>query len=155
MKGHVRKRGDRSWLVAIYLGTDPAGKRQYHYETVPGTKRDAERRAAELVNEVNQQTFVKPAKFTLAEFLEMWLRDTAKPSVRPATYGMYEYITRVHLVPSLGHIPLDKLTPMALQAFYTERLSTARRIAETGRSRPPRLDISTMSWRIALRQAVR
>lgn len=155
MKGHVRKRGDRSWLVAIYLGKDPAGKKQYHYETVQGTKRDAERRAAELVNEVNQQTFVKPAKFTVGEFLERWLRDSAKSSVRPATYDMYEYVTRVHLTPSLGHIPLDKVTPMALQAFYTERLSTPRADRRDGTLTPTTVRHIHNVLRIALRQAVR
>ena len=52
MKGYVRKRGD-AWQLAIYVGLDDRKRRQYIYETVTGTRRDAERRLAVLVVEVD------------------------------------------------------------------------------------------------------
>jgi len=55
--------------------------------------------------------YKKPERKTLAVFLEQWLRDVAKPSVRPSTYRSYEGIVRNHLTPALGHIQLMKLTP--------------------------------------------
>jgi hypothetical protein len=51
VKGYVRKRGD-AWQLAIYVGLDDRKRRQYIYETVTGTRRDAERRLAVLVVEV-------------------------------------------------------------------------------------------------------
>ena len=39
---------------------------------------------------------------TVAQFLKRWLKDVAKPSVRPKTLRSYEQMVRVHLIPSLG-----------------------------------------------------
>jgi hypothetical protein len=33
-------------------------------------------------------------------------------------------MVRVHLIPSLGIIPLHKLTPSHVQSFYTEKLES-------------------------------
>ena len=44
MAGQLINRGDRKWLVRIYLGRDVVtGKRKYHNKTVYGTKRDAQK----------------------------------------------------------------------------------------------------------------
>ncbi|HJT57740.1 MAG TPA: N-terminal phage integrase SAM-like domain-containing protein [Ktedonobacteraceae bacterium] len=45
-----------------------------------------------------------------------------KHSVRPRTYERYEAMIRLHLVPGLGHHPLQKLSPQHLQSFYTKKL---------------------------------
>ena len=58
---------------------------------------------------------------TVAEFLATWLRDTVKPpNKRPATYRGYEANIRLHIVPSLGHIPLAKLTPAHVRRMMNE-----------------------------------
>lgn len=85
IRGYIRKRGETSWLIAIYLGKDKNSEKKYYYETVKGNKRDAEKRAAELINQIHNHTFVKPAKITVAEFLDRWLKSHAKNSLRPAT----------------------------------------------------------------------
>ena len=37
MPGQIIRRGDRKWLVRIYLGADPqTGKRQYFSKTIHG-----------------------------------------------------------------------------------------------------------------------
>ena len=46
MKGHIRKRGDKSWAVVLDLGRDETGKRRQKWHTVRGTKKDAERELA-------------------------------------------------------------------------------------------------------------
>ncbi len=57
MAGQIIRRGDRKWLVRIYLGT---GKRRYHNHTVRGSKKDAERyRTAAL-----RSRDLAPAKLT-------------------------------------------------------------------------------------------
>jgi integrase len=48
---------------------------------------------------------------TLEEFLTTWLKDTILPNKRPATYRGYSTNVRLHIVPSIGHLPLAKLTP--------------------------------------------
>jgi len=50
-----------------------------------------------------------------AQYLEQWLEDTVKPSRKPLTYVRYENITRRHLIPSLGKLPLSRLGPADVQ----------------------------------------
>lgn len=46
----------------------------------------------------------------LKDYLNEWL-EIVKPRLRPNTKESYEVFTRVHLIPRLGHIKLNKLTP--------------------------------------------
>ena len=42
MAGQIIKRGERTWLVRIFMGRDDKGKQKFHHKTIHGTKRDAE-----------------------------------------------------------------------------------------------------------------
>lgn len=127
MRGHVTKRGKDSWTVVLSMGFDAVtGKRQQQWISVKGTKKDAERKLAELLHQVDTGEFVKPNRVTLAEFLERWLKDYARPSLGPRTFEGYEHIVRRHLVPGLGKILLTQLKPAHLQRYYAEKLSDGR-----------------------------
>jgi len=56
-------------------------------------------------------------RYTIGQHLEHWLTDVAEPSVRPKTYRTYSDITHQHLIPSLGKVPLVKLTPNQIRSF--------------------------------------
>jgi integrase len=58
---------------------------------------------------------------TLGVFLEEWLTDVVRLSVRPRTYVSYRYIVRIHLAPSLGQRPLAALSPADVQAFLNAK----------------------------------
>lgn len=116
MRGQVVSRGERTWLVRVYLGRDPqTGKRRYKGFTVHGTKKQAEERLAKLIAEIEGGTFVEPVKLTVQEWLEKWLESYAKPSLAPTTFETYENNVRVHIVPALGRVFLPKLTPVHVQ----------------------------------------
>ncbi|HKO45153.1 MAG TPA: site-specific integrase [Pyrinomonadaceae bacterium] len=42
MAGQIIKRGDKTWLLRIFMGRDGSGKRRYMNKTVRGNKKDAE-----------------------------------------------------------------------------------------------------------------
>jgi len=120
MRGHITKRGKNSYSVVVSLGRDPAtGKYKYQWATVKGTKREAEKRLAELLHQLDNGSYVKPGKVTVGEYLERWLREYAKPNLSPRGYERYESITRVYLVPGLGNILLTQLRPEHIQRHYT------------------------------------
>jgi integrase len=124
MRGHIRKRGKDSYTIVLNLGTDPeTGKRRQQWVTVRGTRKDAERRLAELLHRLDTGTFVKPSKTTLADYLQRWLEEYVRPNLSPRGSERYESIARVHLVPSLGAIPLTQLRPEHLQRQYASKLS--------------------------------
>jgi hypothetical protein len=81
MKGHIRKRGKSSWALVIFLGRDAGGKQHRRLHAVRGTRRDAQRELARLMNEINTGAYVEPAHMTVGEFLDRWMTHYAKPKV--------------------------------------------------------------------------
>src|SRR5664280_3808417 len=60
-------------------------------------------------------------KITLGAFLEAWLTEVARMTVRPRTYVSYRYVVRFHLSPGLGNLPLAFLSPADVQAFLNAK----------------------------------
>jgi integrase len=58
----------------------------------------------------------------LGEYLERWLADSVKDTVRLTTYQGYERICRLHIKPSLGRVRLKDLTVVHVRGLYRERL---------------------------------
>jgi len=127
MRGHIAKRSKNSYSIVIPLGTDPqTGKRKQQWVSIKGNKKDAEKRLSELLNQLDNGTFIRPTKTTLAEYLERWLKDYAWPNLAPKTAEGYEYIIRRHFIPALGNMTLTQLKPEHLQRYYSEKLSSGR-----------------------------
>jgi integrase len=125
MRGHIVKRYKDSYTIVLNLGPDPqTGKRKQQWVSVKGTKKDAEKRLAELLHQLDTGSFMKPGKTTVADFLQRWLQDYCKPNLSPRGYERYESVSRVHLIPALGHVPLTALKPEHLQRLYTAKLNS-------------------------------
>ncbi|MBA4550022.1 site-specific integrase [Thermoactinomyces intermedius] len=134
MKGHIRKRGSK-WCFVLDIGRDPkTGQRRQKWFSGFKTKREAERAMAAKIHELNQGGLIEPAKITLEEYLKRWLEDYAKTNCAPRTYEGYEYIITRHLIPSLGKMTLDKLKPLHIQRYYSEKLSSGRTDGKGGLS---------------------
>jgi len=63
-------------------------------------------------------------RMTLAVYLQHWLAESAKPTIRESTYVSYRTIVRKHLVPQLGRVQLAKLTPQMVEQFLNNRIGT-------------------------------
>ena len=125
MRGHIAKRGKNTYSVIIRRGKDPnTGKYLQSWFTVKGTKKEAEKRLAELLNQIDTGMFMKPGKSTVADFLNRWLAEYAKPNLSPRGFERYSGIIKGHLIPDLGNIPLTQLRPEHLQKHYTAKLET-------------------------------
>lgn len=55
---------------------------------------------------------------TLGEWLEVWLAECAKPSVRPSTFEGYRAYVRDKIVPYLGDKEIRKVTAGDVQKLY-------------------------------------
>ena len=99
-RGSVRQRSPGKWSVIVNLGRDlETGKWRQHWETVKGTKRQAEQRLTQLLREQDTSSFVKPSNGTLGEYLQDWLESVVKLRNRARTISGYETIVRRHLTP--------------------------------------------------------
>ena len=68
------------------------------------------------------------------EWLEIWLKNYVKPTVKLKTYGSYSQIVRQHIVCKLGEEELDEITPLKLQQFVTELMQNGNLLTKQGLS---------------------
>src|SRR5690349_13700614 len=133
MRGHIRQRGKNSWAIVLYPGRDPAtGKERHKWHSVKGTKKDAQRELVRLLNQIQSGAYVEPAKITVRQFLDQWLRDCVRPSVASTTYATYEMVVRVYLSPLLGQVRLPHLQPAHIQAALRSLLDYDKASGRTG-----------------------
>jgi integrase len=122
MRGHIRNRYKGSYDITVELERDPiTKKRQQYHETIKGTKKDAEKRLAELEHQLDKGSFARPGKLTVAEFLEAWLKENCVPNRARNTTETYDFFIHKHIIPSIGMIPLTSLRPGHLQHLYKEK----------------------------------
>lgn len=71
-------------------------------------------------------------KQTLQEYLTQWL-EIAKQRLRPRSYIRYEEAIRLHIVPTLGRVPLARLSAQHLQRLYNAKLNEGQAPASVAR----------------------
>jgi integrase len=86
------------------------------------TEAEAYKLLEEAKFQQRQGTLATGPQRTVKQFLEYWLEDVEKPSVRLRTYLNNRIIVHKHLIPGLGHIRLQKLTVQQVQSFYARKL---------------------------------
>ena len=65
-----------------------------------------------------------PPALTLGEYLECWLSDVVRLSVRPRTLVSYTGVVTNHLIPALGQQDLVDLSPGDVQTFLNAKSAT-------------------------------
>ena len=131
-EGHIQRRGKHSWRLKFEKGRAEDGARIIGYETVRGSKKDAQKRLTEILESRNKGSFVDHTAMTVGDYLNQWLADHARHTVSEKTYERYSEIVEKHLVPALGAKRLTDLKPLAIQAYFT--LGRLRKGAGTGRA---------------------
>lgn len=107
-EGSVSKRKDGRWEAKIRIG----GKRHCFYGTTQKAVLD---KLAAAKKAVEDGLPAAPTRMTVKDFLDSWLEDTVKPSVRPRTYESYKLTVDKHIVPELGGFKLAELSPVHVQ----------------------------------------
>ena len=124
-EGTVSKRKDGKWCAAITIGTKDDGKpdRKFYYGK---TRQEVAEKLNQAIHDVKKGTFVPTNKIKVSEWLQTWLFEYKKPSVRPSTFANYEMFVRVHLAPAIGGLLLKDLAPQHLQRLYNEKLVSGK-----------------------------
>jgi integrase len=104
---------------------------RYHVETDKGPKRLTiyGKTRAEVAEELTKALsdrdgglIFDTGNVTVGEYLDRWLQDSVRGSVKDVTYQSYERLVRIHIKPAIGRQKLDKLSPAHLQGLYRKRL---------------------------------
>lgn len=127
-EGTVRLRGDGRWEGRIVFGYDERHR--------PKTKSVYGKTKSECIMKLNRlKENVKPVKsqkvfpgMRFGEWIDFWYQNYSKPMLRATTRNGYEGRIYGHIIPELGNIPLNKLTQIDLQQFYSRLRKNGRLI---------------------------
>jgi integrase len=128
--GDVFPRKNKAGKVTSYRGAyvGPDGKRRY----VSGkTKEEARRNLRRARGDAERGLVFDADNLQVGEYLDRWLSDSVRDTVKATTFERYEQIARLHLKPSLGRVKLKGLTPAHVRGLYREKLeagSSARTV---------------------------
>jgi hypothetical protein len=105
-EGGIRQRPSGRWEARAAV-VDAAG-RLHRRSVTADTERDAKRRLRELIAQHEAGIIAPDARETMARFLTNWL-EGVKPTLRPRSWDRYEEHVRLHLIHTVGRIPLARL----------------------------------------------
>ena len=128
--GTLRLRKDGRWEGRIVVGYDD--KNLPITKTVTAkTKGECEEKLEKLKETIitNTSKKAKPS-MPFGEWMDFWYQTYCKPGIRPTTQLGYEDRIYKHVIPSIGHIPLNKLTQTDLQQFYAKLKTSGRLIRQ-------------------------
>src|SRR5918998_1843484 len=114
-EGSIKQRTDGLWEARVSL---PGGKRKSYYGK---TRKEAQDKLRSAPRDPDAGLDLAAGRQTVAQFLDRWLEDVAKPGVRPSTFASYAGHVRNHLNPALGHHQLAKLTPQHVQELMNAK----------------------------------
>ena len=150
MQGHIRRRGAASWEYTIDVGRAPAqrcracGKRSWverrPKETCPScggeltesderrretkggftTRREAQAAMSKVAVSVEERTHVASSRLTVRDYLTKEWLPAIEHTIRPTTYRSYVAHVECHILPALGSVQLQKLSPAQINALYAK-----------------------------------
>ena len=125
--GTVRQRKDGRWEGRIVIGYDDNGYPKTK-NVLAKTKKECVEKLQKLKAECGG---LKPEKvrpeMPFGDWLTYWYENHSKPKIRPTTQETYESRIRLHIIPEIGDIPLNKLTQNDLQQFYGRLKKSGRK----------------------------
>jgi integrase len=113
-EGSIVKRPNGYWMAAATIN----GKREYFSGKTQEAVREKLQKA---LREAEDGIFVKNDKQTFGEWLDIWLEQYARPTIKSTTYDFYRRLVEIYIKPELGKIPLKKITIERLDKFYTQK----------------------------------
>ncbi len=112
-----RRKSDGKWVASITLDN---GKRKVIYGN---TKREVTEKLIKVRSEQQQGILPTDSKMKMSEYIQNWL-ESYRRTVRPNSHQRACEIMHLHVLPALGNLQLDKLTPQHLDRLYKKLLET-------------------------------
>ena len=119
--GTVYPRRNKDGKITSYRGSyfTADGRRRY----VSGkNKSEAQRALRQAMEDADRGLIFDADNLRMGEYLDRWLSDSVRDTVKATTFERYEQITRLHLKPTLGRVKLKTLTPAHVRGLYREKL---------------------------------
>ena len=123
MKGHVRRRGARSWELK-YDADRAGGRRRTVFKSFKGTRREAQAELVRLLAQVADGGHVDPSRLTVAEYMRSRLQHwRAMSAISPKTAQGYAGLIENQIVPFLGTKLIQKLATRDIETWHATLLT--------------------------------
>jgi integrase len=133
-EGSIYRRKDGRWVGQYTVYTAKGPKYRYIYGK---TRAAVAEKLTKAMSDRNGGFFFDAGSLTVGEYLDRWLSDSVRGTVRVSTFERHEGIIRTHIKPALGRIKLKNLTPTHVRGLHREKLdadlapATVRKIHST------------------------
>lgn len=119
MSGYIEERGNNTFRLVVSCGFDAKGRRIKHTRTFHGDKRSAKRALAEYVVEIDGGNVGPNSGMLLRDWAETWIVHQEK-RLAARTVASYRSHLQNRILPALGHIPLNRLSPRHINEFLAQ-----------------------------------
>jgi integrase len=158
-EGMIRDRADGRKEARVTIGYDPETGKPKFQSFYGATRAEVAEKMTKAMYELNIGARLDVNKVTLSGWLDRWLVDYMKLSLRPTAYQVYETNLRLHVKPHVGHITLKALQASDLQRLFNNLLKDGRAATEWDKDAHPGLALETVQKirtivKSALKQAV-
>ncbi len=121
-EGSISRRKDGTYMARYYVDTPAGRKRRTIYGKKGEKRQEVADRLAEALGNRSKGLVFDAENQKLGEYLDRWLADSVRGSVKAVTFESYSRLVRVHIVPALGRVKLKAISPAHLQGFYRTKL---------------------------------
>lgn len=115
--GTIRQRSDGRWEGRVTVGINPGTGKPMRKSIYGATQKEVRQKMQKVLVEVDEGTYTAPSKLTVKQWCETWLEEY-NGDVKSTTVDRYRSDLRNHIIPALGAVKLNALTPSAVQKFY-------------------------------------
>jgi integrase len=143
-EGSITKRRDGRWMARYTVHTVKGPKRKHIYGR---TRQEVAEKLSKAVSDRVGGLVFDGDHETLEAYLQRWIDEVLRGTVKQSTLENYAYIARLHIIPELGRVRLKALKSRDVRRLYREKL-------EAGLS-PRTVQIIHTVLRKAMQQAVR
>ena len=111
----------------VYRYTDENGKQRQKWETFD-TNAEAKKRKVQLEYEQQQGTFIVPTATTVSDLLEEYISVYGVSSWAMSTYQSKKGLMYNYIIPLIGEVKLDDVTPRMMDNFYKNLLTVKSKV---------------------------
>lgn len=123
--GTVRKRSDGRWEGRIVIGHKDDGTPIFK-SVFAKTQKELMPKLHTAINEYRGIDISEKGNMTLGEWMDRWIEEYAKPTLRPSTIYGYRSFIKNHISPALGAKQIRFITRNDVQKFYNALKKTKR-----------------------------
>lgn len=102
-----------------FVGYDPGTGKPIQKSVTAKTQKEVAAKLKQITLDISNGINIDSQNLTVKSWMNRW-KENYILNVAPLTKEKYERDINIHIIPNLGAIKLDKLTPDIIQAFYNK-----------------------------------